>query len=84
MILNGRTEGNPCGNYTHLNFNGGPSTVDYGLCNENTYSLICNFFVLSDHSKIVFKKRQQRPIKGKLYNWDKKVKIISIIKSRTV
>ena len=58
MILNGRTEGDPMGNFTHLNFNNGPSTIDYALCNENSYSLISNFLVLpmdelSDHSKIV-------------------------------
>ena len=58
MILNGRTKGDLCGNYTHLNFNNGPSTVDYGLCNEKSYAFIDNFLVLpmnelSDHSKIV-------------------------------
>ena len=57
-ILNGRTKGDPYGNYTHLNFNNGPSTVDYAICNEPAYNLIDNFFVrplneLSDHSKIV-------------------------------
>ena len=58
MILNGRTEGDPMGNFTHLNFNNGPSTIDYALCNEKSFSLIYNFLVLpmnelSDHSKIV-------------------------------
>ena len=31
MILNGRTEGDPYRNYTRMNFNEGPSTVDYGM-----------------------------------------------------
>ena len=58
VILNGRSKGDPCGNYTHLNFNNGPSAVDYGICNENGYELIDNFLILpmnelSDHSKIV-------------------------------
>ena len=58
MILNGRTPGDPFGNFTHLNFNNGPSTIDYALCNEKCFSFIDNFLVLpmnelSDHSKIV-------------------------------
>ena len=58
IILNGRTEGDPFGNYTHLNFNNGPSTIDYALCNKKCYELISNFLILpmnelSDHSKIV-------------------------------
>ena len=58
IILNGRTKGDNSGNYTHLNFNNGPSAVDYGICNEKGYELIDNFLVLplneiSDHSKIV-------------------------------
>ena len=58
LILNGRSRGDPCGNYTHLNFNNGPSAVDYAICNENAYEMIDNFLLLplnelSDHSKIV-------------------------------
>ena len=58
MILNGRTSGDPFGNFTHLNFNNGPSTIDYAICNERCFSSIANFLVLpmnelSDHSKIV-------------------------------
>ena len=58
MILNGRTAGDPFGNFTHLNFNNGPYTIDYALCNEKCFSFIANFLVLpmnelSDHSKIV-------------------------------
>ena len=58
IILNGRTEGDPIGNFTHLNVNNGPSTIDYALCNEKCNMLISNFLVLpmneiSDHSKIV-------------------------------
>ena len=58
MILNGRTEGDPFGNYTHMNFNEGPSAVDYGICNESAYAFISNYLVLpmnelSDHSKII-------------------------------
>jgi len=58
VILNGRTRGDFSGNYTHLNFNNGPSAIDYGICNDMGYELIDNFLVLpmnelSDHSKIV-------------------------------
>ena len=66
MILNGRTVGDPMGNFPHLNFNNGPSTIDYALCNEKCYKLVSNFLVLpmndlSDHSKIVtvFEQKQQ-------------------------
>ena len=57
-ILNGRTKGDPIGNFTHLNSNKGESTIDYGICNELLYACIENFMVLplyeiSDHSKIV-------------------------------
>ena len=41
-----------------MNFNNGPSTIDYPLCNNKSYELISDFIVLpmnelSDHSKIV-------------------------------
>ena len=41
-----------------MNFNNGPSTIDYALCNNKSYELISDFIVLpmnelSDHSKIV-------------------------------
>ena len=57
-ILNGRQSGDFIGNFTHLNYNGGVSTIDYGLCNNILYDSVENFFVLpqnelSDHSKIV-------------------------------
>ena len=78
MILNGRTEGDPCGNFTHLNFNNGPSTIDYALCNEKCYELISNFLVLptnelSDHSKMVTVFKEGMPTKNvnvnNDYNW---------------
>ena len=58
MILNGRTSGDPFGNFTHLNFNNDPSTIDYAIYNERCFSSIANFLLLpmnelSDHSKIV-------------------------------
>ena len=46
IILNGRTEGEPIGNFTHLNFNTGPSAIDYALCNDKCYKLVSNFVVL--------------------------------------
>ena len=57
-ILNGRSKGDFVGNFTHLNFNGGSSTIDYSLCNNTLYNNVENFLVLplnelSDHSKIV-------------------------------
>ena len=57
MILNGRTSGDPFGNFTHLNFNNGPSAIDYAIC-KRCFSSIANSLVLpmnelSDHSKIV-------------------------------
>ena len=78
MILNGRTDGDPCGNYTHLNFNNGPSTIDYAICNDKCYKLISNFLVLpmnelSDHSKIVTVFKEGLPMKSENendnYNW---------------
>ena len=50
--------GDAIGNFTHLNNNKGPSTIDYCLCNNELYDCIENFLVLplselSDHSKIV-------------------------------
>ena len=78
IILNGRTKGDPCGKYTHLNFNNGPSAVDYGLCNENSYAFITNFLVLpmnelSDHSKIVTIFKESPSINSNndndKYNW---------------
>ena len=78
IILNGRTPGDPLGNFTHLNFNNGPSTIDYALCNENCYELVSNFIILpmnelSDHSKIVTVFKEGLPPKNENvndnYNW---------------
>ena len=57
-ILNGRTTGDPLGNFTHLNVNKGESAIDYSICKEYLYNYVENFMVLplneiSDHSKIV-------------------------------
>ena len=73
IILNGRTEGDPIGNFTHLNFNNGPSTIDYALCNEKCNMLISNFLVLpmneiSDHSKIVTVFKEGIPITNETEN----------------
>ena len=78
-ILNGRTRGDPIGNFTHLNTNKGESTIDYGICNESLYECVENFMVLplneiSDHSKIVTVLRNninpQVPFKDD-YNWNR-------------
>ena len=87
MILNGRTCGDRIANFTHLNFNNGPSTIDYAICNEKCYEFVSNFLVLptnelSDHSKIVKEglpteneiendKYSWKPM-GILYKWDQK------------
>ena len=57
-ILNGRSSGDPLGNFTYNNVNLGASTIDYSICSQNIYDKINNFMVLpqnelSDHSKIV-------------------------------
>ena len=77
-ILNERTKGDPFGNYTHLNFNNGPFTIDYAMCNEKCYTLLFNFQVLpmnelSDHSKIVTIFKESLPMKtgneNDTYDW---------------
>lgn len=80
IILNGRTKGDPCGNYTHVNFNNGPSSIDYGLCNKMAHAFVDNFLVLpmtelSDHAKIVtiFKEKDFE---------NKKMEVIIIIGSQ--
>ena len=81
IILNGRSVGDPFGNYTHLNFNNGPSTIDYAICNAECHQLISNFLVLpmteiSDHSKImtIFKESLPTNHEEKIdnYNWKKR------------
>ena len=57
-ILNGRLNGDFIGNFTHLNFNGDSSTIDYSLCTPTLYESEEILFVLpqnelSDHSKII-------------------------------
>ena len=57
-ILNGRSSGDPLGNFTYSNVNLGASAIDYSICSQNFYDKINNFMVLpqnelSDHSKIV-------------------------------
>ena len=57
-ILNGRSRGDPLGNFTYNNVNLGASTIDYSICSQNIYENINNFMVLpqnelSDHCKIV-------------------------------
>ena len=77
-ILNGRTKGDKIGNFTHLNSNGGSSTIDYSLCNQLLYKYVDNFFVLpidelSDHSKIttVFKSGAHSKVTDDNYQWNK-------------
>ena len=57
-ILNGRSSGDPLGNFTYNNANLGTSTIDYSICRQNFYDNVNNFMVLpqnelSDHCKIV-------------------------------
>ena len=57
-ILNGRSKGDPMGNFTYNDSNLGASTIDYSICTQNFYENVNNFMVLpqnelSDHSKIV-------------------------------
>lgn len=66
-ILNGRMKGDKIGNFTHANANGGNSTIDYSLCNQQLYNFIENFMVLpitelSDHSKIATLLRRNNPL----------------------
>ena len=94
IILNGRTEGDPFGNYTHLNFNNGPSTIDYALCNKKCYELISNFLILpmnelSDHSKIVSIFKESLSIKKEdmkmiITNGSKGVRCINGIKREKI
>ena len=56
--MNGRSDGDPLGNFTYNNINLGASTIDYSLCSQNFYDKVNNFMVLpqnelSDHNKIV-------------------------------
>ena len=58
QILNGRHEGDLCGNFTHYNKNKGASQVDVAVISDNFSQEIKHFFVLpqnelSDHCKIV-------------------------------
>ena len=57
-ILNGRTDGDPGGNFTYYDASLGASVVDYSICNQSFYKHINNFMTLpqnelSDHCKIV-------------------------------
>ena len=57
-ILNGRSRGDPLGNFTYNDPNLGASAIDYSICSSNIYEWIKNFMVLpqneiSDHCKIV-------------------------------
>ena len=57
-ILNGRTDGDPGGNFTYYDASLGASAVDYSICNQSFYKHINNFMTLpqnelSDHCKIV-------------------------------
>ena len=78
-ILNGRLNGDFIGNFTHLNFNGGSSTIYYNFCTPTLFESVENFFVLtqnefSDHSQIItflieilrYLKYLQTPIIGRL------------------
>lgn len=77
LILNGRLKGDEIGNFTHLNNNNGPSTIDFSLCNNELYESIEKFMILplselSDHSKIitVFKESVVMPDETTdNYNW---------------
>ena len=80
-IMNGRTKGDVIGNFTHLNVNGGNSTIDYSVCNHNAYTFLENFIVLpmneiSDHSKIITYLKTDSPKKEVQdnYKWNKLIR----------
>ena len=57
-ILNGRSKGDPLGNFTYYDEKLGASAVDYSICSQDFYHHIENFMTLpqnelSDHCKIV-------------------------------
>ena len=57
-ILNGRSKGDPLGNFTYYDEKLGASVVDYSICNQDFYGHIENVMTLpqnelSDHCKIV-------------------------------
>ena len=76
-ILNGRSNGNPLGNFTYNNVNLGASTIDYSICSQNFYDNINNFMVLpqneiSDHCKIITELKECTKLETPAndnYNW---------------
>ena len=77
-ILNGRSNGDPLGNFTYNNVNLGASTIDYSICSQNFYDNINNFMVLprneiSDHCKIITELKEgtksETPVNDD-YNWE--------------
>ena len=76
-ILNGRSEGDPLGSFTYCDPNIGSSMIDYGICNQISFSLLKNFLVLpqnelSDHCKIITELTLSRPETTPLsdeYDW---------------
>ena len=67
-----------------MNFNDGPSTIDYSICNENLYEFTDDFLVLpmnelSDHSKIVTLLSKKIAPKGDFasdnYDWKSRGKL---------
>ena len=58
QILNGRTNSDPWGSFTHYNINKGASTIDYALASDSLSDEIKSFNVMpqneySDHCKII-------------------------------
>ena len=80
MILNGRTNGDYWGNFTHYNKNKGASTVDLAIISGKTFENVKSFRVLpqqdiSDHCKIVTQidninqTFSIKPEEQETYNW---------------
>ena len=78
-IMNGRSLGDPLGNFTYHDMNLGSSAIDYGICNQNFYDHVNNFMVLpqnelSDHCQIITELNYRAPIANPdkdNYNWIK-------------
>ena len=80
MILNGRTNGDFFGNFTHYNKNKGASTVDLAIVSCKSFESIKSFRImpqldLSGHCKIITQIDNTRPCfiessnVEKTYNW---------------
>ena len=81
MILNGRTDGDYWGNFTHYNKNKGASTIDLAIASCKIFENIKSFKVLpqldiTDHCKIITQIEdinKTNPVKTEIetYKWTK-------------